>query len=96
VDALPTLSWATLSPIPLFGGIGGLIGLAHFMLLRWNVRLFLTQGALWRAVCLQMLRMALTALALLACALAGALQLLAAVGGLLLARQLVGPERRTP
>ena len=96
VNAPSALTWATLGPILLFVGIGGLTGVLHFMLLRWNVHLFLTSGALWRAVCLQLLRMILTSAALIACALAGALQLLAAMGGLVLARRIMRPGESKP
>lgn len=79
----------------LFSGIGALLGGAHFAGLRWNARRFLAGGMPWRALLLQLARMGITATALLACARIGALPLLAALAGLLLARRIalrkVGP-----
>jgi hypothetical protein len=72
-----------------FAGIGALVGGLHFTTLRWNTRLFLTAGNAWRAVAMQLARMAVTASALFACALAGAIPLTAALAGMLLARRVV-------
>lgn len=82
------VSVGTIGEALLFVGIGALIGGVHFTALRWNVQLFLGDGSTWRAVGLQLLRMAFTAAALFGCALAGALPLLAALAGLLLVRRI--------
>jgi F1F0 ATPase subunit 2 len=71
----------------LFVGAGAMIGAMHFTFLRWNAQLFISSGPVWHAVALQLARMMVTSAALLGCAYAGALPLVAALAGLLLARQ---------
>ncbi len=80
----------------LFLLLGALIGGVHFTALRWNTRLFVRQGPPWRAIGLQVLRMAFTATALLGCARAGTWPLMAALAGFWLARQAVLRQEVTP
>lgn len=68
-------------------GVAG--GGAHFALLRWNATLYVAGGSLAQAVATQALRMAATAAMLAFAAWHGALPLLAAAVGVLLARLLV-------
>lgn len=84
LPALPTLPAPVL--LAVFAALGLLLGALHFAGLRWNSRLFTNGAPLWQPVLLQLLRLALTAAALLLCARFGALALLAALAGLLLAR----------
>jgi hypothetical protein len=70
----------------LLGGLAG--GTAHFALLRWNTRLYLG-GGLGRALGVQALRMLVTAVLLAFAAWHGAMPLLLAAIGVLLARPLV-------
>jgi F1F0 ATPase subunit 2 len=67
---------------------GMALGLAHFASLAWNTRLYVKGGAA-RALTVQLLRLALLALAFAWLARSGALPLLAGALGLLLARRLV-------
>jgi len=67
-------------------------GLLHFLLLRWNTRLFVAGGAL-RAIGLQGLRLAALAGVLLLVARLGAMPLLLTALGVMIARQIV--VRRT-
>jgi hypothetical protein len=72
----------------LLAGVAG--GTAHFVLLRWNTRLYLGGGSVGRALGVQALRMVVTALLLAFAAWhGGALPLLLATIGVLLARLLV-------
>ena len=71
-------------------GIGA--GLLHFLLLRWNARLFFTEGAL-HAIGVQVLRLAALAGVLLLAARLGAMPLLLTALGVMIARQIV--VRRT-
>ncbi|MHC9236452.1 N-ATPase subunit AtpR [Pseudooceanicola sp. 502str34] len=68
---------------------GLLLGLVHFGTLRRVTELYLSGGALWRPLALQLARLAVLAAALVLCALAGALPLLAGALGLLLGRAIV-------
>jgi F1F0 ATPase subunit 2 len=63
-------------------------GATHFALLRWNTRLYLT-GGLMQAVGAQLLRLASIALPLCMAAWNGALPLLLAASGVMVARFLV-------
>ncbi len=75
---------------------GSMLGGAHFLSLRWSVRLFLAGRAAW-SLALQGLRLALLAGAFAAVAVwFGALPLLAVTGGLLLARTAVLRLGATP
>ncbi len=82
-------SGGTLGEALLFALLGALLGTLHFAALRWNARLFLQPGGAGWGVLAQLFRMGLTAVGLLACARVGAVALLAALVGLLLARQLL-------
>jgi N-ATPase, AtpR subunit len=64
-------------------------GAAHFALLRWNTRLYLTGGGFLRAAGAQLLRLAGMACLLGFAVWNGALPLLLAATGLMLARLLV-------
>jgi hypothetical protein len=68
-------------------GFGG--GLLFFLALRRNVALYLQPGPAWRPAGLHLARFGLLAALLLGAAMAGAMALLAALGGLLLARRQV-------
>ena len=72
-----------------FLALGFAAGSMHFALLRWNTLLYARGGTLAPAIGAQALRMAVTAAALFAIAPHGALALLLAAGGLLLARPVV-------
>lgn len=80
---------STLGEALLFAAIGTLLGTLHFAALEWNTRLFLRPGGGGWGVIVQLLRMGLTATGLVACAWNGAMPLVAALAGLLLARQVV-------
>jgi hypothetical protein len=69
--------------------IGLLVGLLHFALLRWNTVLYVRNSTLVPALGVQGLRLAVTAAVLFVIALHGALALLLAAGGVLLARPVV-------
>jgi hypothetical protein len=71
----------------LLAGVAG--GTAHFALLRWNTRLYLAGGSMMRGLGAQMLRLAGTTLLLAFAAWHGALPLLLAAIGVVLARLLV-------
>jgi hypothetical protein len=71
----------------LLAGLAG--GGAHFALLRWNTRLYLGGGSVARALGVQALRLAATALLLAFAAWHGAWPLLLAAIGVALARLLV-------
>ena len=76
--------------------LGGVLGAIHFATLRHNVRAYLG-GAGIRAVALHLARIALVGTAFALIAGAGALPLLAALAGFLLARLYVlRPTRVTP
>ena len=68
---------------------GFAVGVLHFALLRWNTVLFLRPGALLAACALMALRLAATGGALFLTVLHGALPLLFAAFGVVLARPLV-------
>ncbi|SDH70107.1 ATP synthase subunit I [Alloyangia pacifica] len=68
---------------------GFALGLLHFASLRRVTGLYIDGGPPWRALALQLGRLALLAGVLVGLALLGALPLLAGTLGLLLARQLV-------
>jgi hypothetical protein len=65
---------------------GFAVGMLHFTLLRWNTALFLRRGALLEALVLTLLRFAATGGALFLAVLYGALPLLFAAFGVVLAR----------
>ena len=69
--------------------IGLLAGVLHFTLLRWNTVLYVRNSTLVPALGVQALRLAVTAAVLFVIALHGALALLLAAGGVLLARPAV-------
>ncbi len=71
----------------LLAGLAG--GTAHFGLLRWNTRLYLAGGSVARALGVQALRLAATTVLLAFAAWHGALPLLLAAIGVVLARLLV-------
>jgi N-ATPase, AtpR subunit len=64
-------------------------GTVHFTLLRWNTLLYLTSGGVIRAVGTQLLRLASIALLLGLAAWHGAIALMLATIGMMLARLLV-------
>jgi F1F0 ATPase subunit 2 len=69
---------------------GALIGVFHFMTLRWNVQMFAVGGSLVLASLSQLVRFALVACLLVVIARQfGALPLLAAAAGILAARSVV-------
>ena len=72
-----------------FAVIGLVVGTLHFTLLRWNTALYMRGGALVSAIGVQGLRLVVTAAALFAVAVHGALALLLAAAGVLLARMVV-------
>ncbi|NDW00133.1 ATP synthase subunit I [Salipiger sp. PrR002] len=69
--------------------LGFALGWAHFASLRRVTDLYLESGPAWRALALQLGRLAVLAGVLVGLALLGALPLLAGTLGLLLARQMV-------
>jgi F1F0 ATPase subunit 2 len=69
--------------------VGALIGVFHFMTLRWNVHMFATGGSLVLASMGQLIRFAIIACLLAAIAQFGALPLLAAAAGVLAARSAI-------
>ena len=71
----------------LAAGIAG--GSVHFALLRWNTRLYLAGANVARALGVQAARLAAVAALLVVAALHGAMPLLAAAIGVVLARLLV-------
>jgi hypothetical protein len=82
-----TLAWA--AQITLWLAAGIVIGALHFLSLRWSVRLFI-EGRAARSLAIQGLRLTALGGALAAVAVwFGALPLLAATAGLLLARTAV-------
>jgi len=86
MNALPLAGWFA-------GGI--VAGLAHFRLLRWNARLFITGGTLW-ALGVQALRLAALAGVLLFAAWHGAPPLLSTALGVITARFIATSSPRTP
>jgi hypothetical protein len=80
-----------MSALPLAGFLvfGFAVGVLHFALLRWNTTLFLRRGALLAAFALMALRLVTTGGALFLAVLHGALPLLFAAFGVVLARPLV-------
>ena len=68
--------------------LGIAAGLLHFLLLRWNTRLFITAGAL-HALGVQALRLMVLAGVLLLAARLGAMPLLLTALGVMIARQFV-------
>ena len=77
-----------LARVLLGAGCGMLLGFAHFGSLWWNTRLY-TGGSGIRALAMQVLRLILLAGVLTGLAHLGALPLLAAALGLLVARSLI-------
>ncbi|WP_250441766.1 ATP synthase subunit I [Caballeronia sp. AZ1_KS37] len=77
---LPLAARVVMGPLAGFA-----LGLAHFGTLAANVRL-ITHNALWRALALQILRVATTVLVFMAIARLGPLGLLGAAAGFLVAR----------
>ena len=69
--------------------VGLVAGTLHFALLRWNTVLYVRGGTVLPAIGVQGLRLVATAAVLFAVALHGALALLLAAGGVLLARPVV-------
>ncbi|HME27772.1 MAG TPA: ATP synthase subunit I [Acetobacteraceae bacterium] len=67
---------------------GVAVGLLHFLLLRWNTRLFITAGVP-RAIGIQALRLVVLAGVLLLAARFGAVPLLLTALGVMMARQIV-------
>jgi F1F0 ATPase subunit 2 len=86
------------STLPLFLGAGALLGLLHFALLRWTVDRLGQRRGTALAIGAAALRLAATAAGLATVARAGALALLLATLGLVLARHAVvhWPRERTP
>lgn len=80
---------APISHFVVFGVIGIGLGCAHFTALRVNTRLYFEDGARKRAAALHLARMLLVALALVLIARFGAIALLAAFSGFVIARPLV-------
>ncbi|WP_353476225.1 ATP synthase subunit I (plasmid) [Salipiger sp. H15] len=80
---------------PLALCLGFALGLWHFASLRRVTALYLGAGPAWRALTLQIGRLALLAAGLAGLALLGALPLLAGTPGLLLARQVMLRRVRT-
>jgi hypothetical protein len=68
--------------------LGITVGLLHFLLLRWNTRLFITAGVVC-AIGIQALRLMVLASVLLVAARLGAMPLLLAALGVMIARQFV-------
>jgi F1F0 ATPase subunit 2 len=81
-----------LDMVCLAGGFAA--GLLHFHLLHWNTRLFMTGGGP-RAIAVQMLRLLALAGVLVGAALLGAMPLLAAAAGVMIARVLVVRHARS-
>jgi F1F0 ATPase subunit 2 len=75
--------------------LGGVAGLAHFHLLRWNTQLFIA-GSAWRAVGMQVLRLAAISGVLILVALQGAWPLLFTALGVVIARFVVTRSTRPP
>lgn len=69
--------------------VGFVLGLIHFASLKRVTALYLSDGPVWRAIGLQVLRLAVLAVALILMARQGAVPLFATLVGLLLARALV-------
>jgi len=65
------------------------LGLVHFTTLKHVAALYTSGAKVWRVLGLQLLRFALLALVLIVVAQLGALPLLAAAAGILVARQIV-------
>lgn len=84
-----TVLLASFGRIALFAAAGVAMGLLHFSALRGSARRFVEGAPVWRMVGAQLLRMTFTLAMLAACALAGALPLVASLGGLLLGRACV-------
>jgi hypothetical protein len=68
--------------------VGVAAGLLHFLLLRWNARLFITEGAL-HAIGVQALRLAALGSVLVLAARLGAMPLLLTALGVMIARQII-------
>lgn len=69
--------------------LGASAGTGHFVLLRWNASLYLAGSGILRAVAVQLLRMTITAAALVFAAWHGTEALLLAGLGVFLARTLI-------
>jgi N-ATPase, AtpR subunit len=73
--------------LALFGGAGFALGIAHFVTLRANVRLYVAPGPVWRPIALNLLRLGMTVAAFAAAVVCGgAIAVLAGLVGFLLAR----------
>lgn len=72
-----------------FFAIGVAAGMLHFILLRWNAALYLQASRIWGALAVQVLRLGVLAALLVMVVLHGALPLLLATLGLLIARPFV-------
>jgi len=71
----------------LFGSAGFALGIAHFVTLRANVRLYVAPGPVWQAIALNLLRIGMTVAAFATAAVfGGAIAVLAGLAGFLLAR----------
>lgn len=64
-----------------YAALGMLIGMAHFGVLAWNVRLYARGGAGWDALLMHLLRLAIAVAAFTLCARQGAAALLACFAG---------------
>ncbi len=78
---------AALVRLGVFGAAGLLVGVVHFGALNLNTTLYLARGDRKRALGLHVLRMTLTVAAWIVIARFGAVALVAAFGGLLVARR---------
>ncbi len=79
-----------------FLAAGFVAGTLHFALLRWNTALYAGAGRVWAAAVMQLLRLSVTAGLLALVARQGALPLLLAALGLVIARPLVIRWMATP
>ncbi len=82
-----SISLATTLALWLLFGLAG--GTCHFAMLRWNATLYLSGTGMLRALAVQVVRMAATAGLLFFAVSHGAVALLAAAIGVLLARALI-------
>jgi F1F0 ATPase subunit 2 len=84
----------TLLAIALFGGIGLALGLAHFYGLRRDTRAYLAHGVRVAAVAAHAARLLATAAAFVFIARSGAISLLAALAGFVVARLVAVAQAR--
>lgn len=87
------MTWTDPTDIALYLAAGGAVGTVYFISLLWTVRLHASQAAASRIIPLYLLRLAIAVLAFWLIAQQGALPLLLALLGFLLARVVV--QRRT-